>query len=350
MSEYTFGTLPDGKEVSLFVLKNSKGYTAEILNYGGIIKSLHVPDKTGLMTNVVLGFESLEEYVADQTYMGALVGRYSNRITNGRFELNGKEFQLSVNNGQNCLHGGFHGFNKKLWELVSHNSDSLKIAYTSPDGEEGFPGNLSVQVLYTLTDKNELKIEYRGITDKTTYINFTQHSYFNLSAGSERTIEDHFLQINSDLYLPNNEQSVPNGNYDFVLQTPFSFVKPEKLGDALTDVHVQMKLDFGLNHSYVLKIRNSQELQLAARLFSPTSGITMETFTTEPGIHVYCANYFDGKTSEKFGKSYPKYAGICLETQHFADSPNQPGFPSTLLLPGEEFTSTTIYSFHTKID
>lgn len=342
MSKYVFGILPDGKEVSLFILKNSQGCTAEILNYGGIIKSLHVPDKNGLLTDVVLGFNTLEEYVADQTYMGALVGRYSNRIANGRFELDGKRFQLSVNNGENCLHGGAHGFNKKLWKVIGHTTNSLHLTYTSPDGEEGFPGRIIVRVRYTLTEKNELKIEYHAVTDQPTVINLTQHSYFNLSRTSDKTIEDHFLHINSDLYLPNNDQSIPCGYYESVTQTPFSFREFKKIGDALKSDYLQMRLDAGLNHSYVLENQNSNDLVSAARLFSQVSGITMETFTTEPGIHVYCANYFD----EKSETTYPKYAGICLETQHFADSPNQPDFPSTLLLPGEEFTSTTVYSFH----
>jgi aldose 1-epimerase len=345
MSKSAFGTLPDGKEVSLFSLSNHQGCAAEILDYGGIIRSLNVPDKHGKRTDVVLGFQSLEDYVADQTYMGALVGRYANRIANASFELGGKRFQVSVNNGKNSLHGGFSGFNKKLWEVVGHTSNSLQLRYVSPDGEEGFPGNLMVTVVYTLTEKNELKIEYRAITDQPTHINLTQHSYFNLSPLSDETIANHLLQLHSDQYLPNNDQSIPNGQFETVLQTPFSFTKPQKIGKALASDHIQMQIDFGLNHSYVLKTENSNVIKHAARLFAPQSGITMDTFTTEPGIHIYCANYFDGQTVGKSGKPYPKYAGICLETQHFADSPNQPRFPSTLLLPGGEFTSTTVYAF-----
>lgn len=345
MSKYTFGTLPDGKEVSLFLLKNSRGCTAEILNYGGIIRSLNVPDKNGKITDVVLGFDSLEEYAADQTYMGALVGRYANRIANGSIEIGGERFQLSINNGKNYLHGGFNGFNKKLWEVINHTTNSLQLTYTSPDGEEGFPGNLTVKVAYTLTEKNELKIEYHAITDKPTHINFTQHSYFNLSPASDKTIANHFLQIHSDTYLPNNEQSVPTGSFETVLQTPFSFIELQKVGGALASEHIQMKIDAGINHSFVLKTQNSNVLKHAARLVSEESGITMDTFTAEPGIHIYCANYFDGQVVGKSGKPYAKYAGICLETQHFADSPNQPDFPSTLLLPGQEFTSTTLFAF-----
>ncbi|WAC14765.1 aldose epimerase family protein [Dyadobacter pollutisoli] len=345
MSKYTFGTLPDGNEVSLFLLKNSRGYTAEILNYGGTIRSLNVPDRNGKIIDVVLGFELLEEYVADQTYIGALVGRYANRIANGTIEIGGEHFQLSINNGKNCLHGGFNGFNKKLWEVTGHTTNSLQLSYTSPDGEEGFPGNLTVKVAYTLTEKNELKIEYRSTTDKPTHINFTQHSYFNLSPASDMTIANHFLQIHSDSYLPNNEQSLPTGSFETVSQTPFSFVELTKIGDALASNDIQMKIDAGINHSYVLKTQNSNVLKHAVRLVSGESGITMDTFTTEPGIHIYCANYFDGQVVGKSGKPYAKYAGICLETQHFADSPHQPHFPSTLLLPGQEFTSTTLYAF-----
>jgi aldose 1-epimerase len=345
MSKSAFGTLPDGKEVSLFSLSNHRGCTVEILNYGGIIKSLNVPDQHGKLIDVVLGFQFLEDYVADQTYMGALVGRYANRIANASFELGGQRFQVSVNNGKNCLHGGFNGFNKKLWEVIGHTTNSLQLRYESPDGEEGFPGNLTVTVAYTLTEKNELKIEYRAITDQPTHINLTQHSYFNLSPASTETIADHLLRIHSDQYLPNNDQSIPNGQFETVLQTPFSFTKPRKMGEALASDHIQMKIDLGPNHSYVLKTENSKVLKHAARLFAPESGITMDTFTTEPGIHIYCANYFDGQKTGKSGKPYPKYAGICLETQHFADSPNQPRFPSTLLLPGQEFTSTTVYAF-----
>jgi aldose 1-epimerase len=210
MSKSAFGTLPDGKEVSLFSLSNHQGCTAEILNYGGIIRSLNVPDQHGKLIDVVLGFQFLEDYVADQTYMGALVGRYANRIANGSFELEGERFQVSVNNGKNFLHGGFNGFNKKLWEVVGHTSNSLQLRYVSPDGEEGFPGNLTVTVTYTLTEKNELKMEYQAITNKSTHINLTQHSYFNLSPLSDETIANHLLQLHSDIYLPNNDESIPN--------------------------------------------------------------------------------------------------------------------------------------------
>jgi aldose 1-epimerase len=345
MSKSAFGTLPDGREVSLFSLSNRRGCTVEILNYGGIIRSLNVPDQHGKLIDVVLGFQSLEDYVADQTYMGALVGRYANRIANASFELFDQRFQLSANNGKNCLHGGFNGFNKKLWEVVDHTSNSLQMKYISPDGEEGFPGNLTVTVAYTLTEKNEFKIDYRAITDQPTNINLTQHSYFNLSPLSDETIANHLLQLHSDIYLPNNDESIPNGDLEPVLQTPFSFTKPQKIGNVLGSDNIQMKIDWGPNHSYVLKTANSKVLKHAARLFAPQSGITMDTFTTEPGIHIYCANYFNGQTIGKSGKPYPKYAGICLETQHFADSPNQPRFPSTLLLPGQEFNSTTVYVF-----
>jgi aldose 1-epimerase len=345
MSKSAFGTLPDGKEVSLLSLSNHRGCAVEILNYGGIIRSLNVPDQHGKLTDVVLGFQSLEDYVADQTYMGALVGRYANRIANASFELGGQRFQVSANNGKNCLHGGFNGFNKKLWEVVDHTSNSLQLRYESPDGEEHFPGNLMVTVAYTLTEKNEFKIDYRATTDQPTHINLTQHSYFNLSPLSDDTIANHLLQLHSDIYLPNNDESIPNGDLEPVLQTPFSFTKPQKIGEALASDHIQMKIDLGPNHSYVLKTENSKVLKHAARLFAPERGITMDTFTTEPGIHIYCANYFDGQTVGKSGKPYPKYAGICLETQHFADSPNQPRFPSTLLLPGQEFNSTTVYAF-----
>ncbi|MEO6286913.1 MAG: aldose epimerase family protein [Dyadobacter sp.] len=345
MSKSAFGTLPDGKEVLLYSLSNGGGCEVEILNYGGIIKSLRVPDQYGKMTDVVLGFQSLADYIADQTCMGALVGRYANRIANASFELEGERFQLSVNNGGNCLHGGFNGFNKKRWEVIGHTSNSLRMQYVSPDGEEGFPGNLTVTVAYVLTKKNELKIEYHATTDTPTIINLTQHSYFNLSAATDETIADHLLQIHSDIYLPNNAQSIPNGDFEPVGQTPFSFTNPQKIGEAIPADHIQMKIDLGLNHSYVLKTENSKVLKHAARLFAPESGITMDTFTTEPGIHIYCANYFDGQTVGKSGRPYPRYAGMCLETQHFADSPNQPNFPSTLLLPGQEFTSTTVYAF-----
>ncbi|MCF2443412.1 galactose mutarotase [Dyadobacter sp. CY345] len=333
------------KRISLFTLKNNQGIIAEILDYGAIIKSLKVPDKTGETTNVVLGYQTPEDYLTDQYYIGSVIGRYANRISNGSFELEGKRFQLSRNNDQTCLHGGFNGFNKKIWETINHTANSLTLQYVSQDMEEGFPGNLTIMVSYTLTEKNELKIDYQAVTDLPTHVNFTQHSYFNLSGRRDKTIENHFLQIFSNQYLPNNEQSVPKGHFESVQQTPFSFIEPQQISEALQSTDAQMRLDLGINHSFLLKTKNSPDLQLAAGLFSPASGIAMKTYTTEPGIHVYCANYFGKENWKMTASNFPQYAGICLETQHFADSPNHSTFPSTLLLPGEFFNSRTIYSF-----
>ena len=340
-----FGILPDGKEVYLFTLKNSNGLKAEILNYGGIIQSLIVPDKNGNLTDVVLGFQTLEQYRTDQTYMGAIVGRFANRIEKGRFKLNVKTYQLPVNNGENCLHGGYKGFNKKVWKIVNYSDDSLELSYFSRDGEEGFPGNMTVSVIYSLTENNSLQIEYSAKTDSPTHINLTQHSYFNLSGSSENTIENHLLQINSSHYLPNNENTIPTGKYTSVENSPFDLQIPQLIGTSLASPHEQMRPDFGFNHTYILKDENSQEIKAAAILSCPENGISMKTYTSEPGIHIYCANYFDGSIIEKKLFPYPKYAGICLETQHFPDSPNQPHFPSTLLTPENPFKSVTVYEF-----
>lgn len=340
-----FGTLPDGEEVYLFTLKNATGLKVEILNYGGIIQSLAVPDKNGNLTDVVLGFETLNEYQTDQTYMGSITGRFANRIAKGRFKLNGKTYQLSVNNDENCLHGGFNGFNTKVWEIINDTDNSLELSYFSPDGEEGFPGNVTVSVIYSLTENNSLQIEYSAKTDSPTHINLTQHSYFNLSGNLETTIENHLLQINSSLYLPNNEQTIPTGKFAAVENSPFDLQNLQLIGTSLSSLHKQMKPDFGFNHTYVLKGQNSWEIKFAAVLSCLKSGIKMKTYTSEPGLHIYCANYFDGSIVGKQQFLYTKYAGICLETQHFPDSPNQPHFPSTLLTPENSFKSVTIYEF-----
>ncbi len=335
-----FGMTPEGDSVLLFTMTNEQGIIAKITNYGGIITEIHTPDRDGKMGNIVLGFDNLDQYLAGHPYFGALIGRYGNRIANAQFSLDGETYQLAVNNGNNSLHGGIIGFDKVIWapEVIGCDERSaLKLTYTSPDGEEGYPGNLTVVVTYELL-MDQLFVTYEAETDKATVLNLTNHSYFNLAG--EGTILDHILYINASKYTPVNDELIPTGELAIVEGTPFDFRKPFVIGERIAEVEGDPG---GYDINYVLD-GSSDDRVLAAKVMDPKSGRFFEVSTTEPGVQFYTSNFLDGTLVS--GKSiYVKFSGVCLETQHFPDSPNQPDFPTTILRPGEKFISQTIFKF-----
>jgi aldose 1-epimerase len=334
----------DGKEITQYTLTNAAGMVVKLINYGGTITNILVPDTSGNMGDVVLGFDSLAGYL-DKTnpYFGCITGRYANRIGKGKFSIDGKNYQLPVNNNGNTLHGGINGFNKKFWtgEVLPGDS-SVKFTYLSKDGEEGFPGNCNVEVTYMLSQNNELKIEYEATTDKPTAVNITNHSYFNLSAGKDSTILGHEIFINADKYVEVDNDLIPTGQLLAVKGTSMDFTVPAAIG---TDI---AKVAGGYDHTYVLNKKNAAEPELAVAVHDPSSGRYMEVFTTEPGVQFYSGNFLDGSLTGKKGIKYVKHAGLALEAQHFPDSPNQPNFPNTILRPGETFNQTTVYKFSVK--
>ncbi|WP_426492700.1 aldose epimerase family protein [Hymenobacter sp. 102] len=338
-----FGRLPDGTDVQLYTLTNAHGLKATISTYGGTVTSLLVPDKAGQLGDVVLGFDSLAgyqspEYRKSGPYFGALIGRYGNRIAKGRFTLDGKEYTLATNNGPNHLHGGLKGFDKVVWQAQpgsSADGQTLTLTYRSKDGEEGYPGNLDVTVVYTLTAKDELKIDYSATTDKATPLNLTNHSYFNLGGGKD--VLGHEVTLPADRYTVVDASLIPTGELRPVKGTPFDFTSAHAIGERIAQV------PGGYDHNWVLT--QTDGLHEAATVYEPTTGRTMTVRTTEPGIQFYTGNFLDGSLKGKGGKVYGKHAGFCLETQHFPDSPNQPAFPSTILQPGQTLRSTTSYTF-----
>jgi aldose 1-epimerase len=339
-----FGKMPDGAVVKRYTLKNRNGIIAKVMEYGAILTELWVPDKNGRSANVVAGFDNLEQYLQGHPYFGATTGRYANRIANARFTLEGKEYKLAANNGPNALHGGLKGFDKQLWKSEPIQSkagqQSVRFTYLSKDDEEGYPGNLNVTVIYTLTDTDELVIDYSATTDKATIINLTNHSYFNLAGSSD--ILGHEVQINADRYTPVNDQLIPTGELAPVAGTPLDFRKPAVIGDRIEKLK---PVPGGYDHNFVLKREGSASLQRAATVADPKSGRRMEVLTTEPGMQLYTANFLDGKLKGVNGVTYHKHSAVCLETQHFPDSPNQPKFPSTTLSPGETYRSSTVFKF-----
>lgn len=345
-----FGKTPDGAAVDLYTLTNSAGMRADITNYGGIVVSLFVPDRQGHLADVVLGYDSLDDYLAGSPYFGAIIGRYGNRIGGGRFSLEGKQYTLARNNNENHLHGGLVGFDKVVWTargVLGDKGPGLVLEYLSKDGEEGYPGNLSVTVTYILTDQNELRIHYRATTDQPTPVNLTNHSYFNLAGQGSGDILDHELTINADRFTPVDEGLIPTGELRPVEGTPMDFRRPTAIGARVDQDDRQLGFGGGYDHNWVLN-GEAGELSLAAKVYEPTSGRVMEVFTTEPGVQFYCGNFLDGSNVGKGGRQYKHRYGFCLETQHFPDSPNKPDFPSTILRPGEEYSTTTIYEFSTK--
>ncbi len=339
-----FGKTPDGTAVDIYTLTNAKGMKARIMTYGGIVVSLETPDRNGKMADVVLGYDSLDGYFRNNPYFGAIVGRYGNRIAKGRFKLNGVEYKLAVNNGENSLHGGLKGFDKKVWKAVRADGTTLELNYLSPDGEEGYPGNLNTTVRYTLTDDNGLHIDYEATTDKDTVLNLTNHSYFNLAGQGNGDILKHVMMIDADKFTPIDAGLIPSGELRRIAGTPLDFRKPVAIGARIDSDDEQMKLAGGYDHNYVLN-RTGRGLILAARVTEPGTGRVMEVLTSQPGLQFYSGNFLDGTIRGKGGNVYGKRSGFCLETQHFPDSPNHPEFPSVVLKPGQKFQSTTIYRF-----
>ena len=345
-----FGKLSSGEEVTSYTLVNNNGMQVSVLDYGGIITSILTLDKIGRLGDVALGFDNLEDYESRNPYFGALVGRYANRIANGRFSLDGKQYTLVQNNGTNHIHGGTVGFDKVIWSVKPvkmADRVALELTYTSRDMEEGYPGNLECTVTYTLTDQNELKVSYRATTDKKTILNLTQHSYFNLSADFSQTILDHELSIAADQFVPVDENLIPRGKYADVEGTPFDFTNAKRIGQDIEDGHEQIQIGNGYDHSWVLRDFNSS-IRKVASVWHKESGRLMEVYTTEPGMQLYTGNFLDGTLPAKDGGVYERRSGFCLETQHHPDSPNQPEFPSVILQPGQTYRSETTYKFTIK--
>jgi len=340
----------DGQNVKIYTLKNKNGVEARITNYGAIIVSLRVPDRDGKLDDVVLGYDSLDAYAKGTSFFGAVVGRYGNRIAKGRFTLDGVEYKLATNNGENHLHGGLKGFNQQVWDarpMDSKEGQGLQLTYMSKDGEEGYPGNLSVTVVYTLTDKNELKVDYSATTDKDTVVNLTQHSYFNLKGQGNGDVLGHILTLDASRFTPVDAGLIPTGELRPVKGTPFDFTKPMAIGSRIGQDDEQLKFGMGYDHNFVLD-SHSSSLHRAAHVLEPTTGRVMEVWTTEPGIQFYTGNFLNGSDVGKGGKPYQHRYAFCLETQHFPDSPNKPAFPTTELKKGERYHTTTVYRFSTE--
>lgn len=342
-----FQTEIDGKMTDLYILKNKNGYEVAVTNYGGSLVAIMVPDKDGQVANVIQGHDNIQDAInSPEPFLSTLVGRYGNRIAKGKFTLEGKEYSLSINNGPNHLHGGPTGFHARVWDAEQLSENSLKLHYLSADGEEGFPGNLNMTVVYTFTDDNELVIDYTGTTDKTTVVNMTNHGFFSLTgiANPTPTIEDLECEINADYYVPIDDTSIPTGEIESVKGTPFDFTTPHAVGERIDADHIQTKHGAGYDHCFVLNKKQPGELTFAARVVEPKSGRMMEVYTTEPGVQVYTDNWADGYKGQH-GATFPRRSAICFEAQHFPDSPNHPYFPSVVLKPGEVYTQKTIYKF-----
>nr|WP_223830088.1 aldose epimerase family protein [Paenibacillus arenilitoris] len=349
MTKRYLGEASDGESVYLYTLTNRNGMQASIMTYGGIMTSLKVPDRNGIMEDVVLGYATLEEYMktGNKPYFGALIGRYANRIANGRFTLDGVTYRLSVNEGSNTLHGGKRGFDKRVWkaeEVYPNGGIGLALGYLSEDGEEGFPGNVAVKAVYSLTDNNELRIDYTATTDEKTVLNLTQHNYYNLAGAGNGNILEHIVTIRSDWFTPVKPDLIPTGQVQSVANTPLDFLKPMSIGSRIRSDYPQMRFANGYDFNYAL-LQKGSALRFAASVFEPNSGRLMEVYTTQPAIQFYSGNHLDGGIIGKEGKAYLKYGGLSLETQHYPDSPNHPRFPSTELLPGQTYRQTTIYRF-----
>ncbi len=348
-----FGILSDGQEVNEYTLRNAKGMEARIIEYGAIIVSLTAPDKNGKFSDVVLGYDNLESYESDRSYFGTIVGRYGNRICKGKFALDGVNYQLNINDGENHLHGGTGGFNKKVWTVVNtgkvdaQGSSSITLKYTSKDGEEGYPGTVELTVIYTLTKKNELSINYTAITDKKTIINPTHHSYFNLSGDMNQTILDHEVMIDADKFTPIDKGLITTGTFNDVADTPMDFRTAKKVGKEIESDYEQLKLAGGYDHNWVLNKHREKIFKFAA-VYEATSGRLMEVSTDQPGVQFYSGNFLNGTVAGKNGVMYAKRTGLCLETQLYPDSPNKPEWPSAVLEPDKVYSQTTIYKFSIK--
>lgn len=347
----TFGALPDGRTADLYTLRNEQGMTVQITNFGGAITSWTAPDKAGKYEDITLGCDSLAGYLRGTPFFGALIGRYGNRIAKGKFTLDSATYTLATNNIGNHLHGGIVGFDKVLWTATAMEGETpaLKLTYVSKDGEEGYPGELSVEMLYTLLKDNALSIHYKATTDKPTVVNLTNHAYFNLANGGKGNILDHELMLSADAFLPVDSTLIPTGELRPVKGTVFDFTQPTKIGARINDSSdIQIKYGLGYDHCWVFNKAHTGTAQLIATLYEPTTGRLMEVLTTEPAIQFYSGNFLDGKVIGKGGVAYQLRSGLCLETQHYPDSPNQPAFPSTVLRPGEVYKTTTMYRFSVK--
>lgn len=338
----------DDKDVQMYVLTNSKGAEATVLNYGAKIVSLSVPDKNGKLMDVVLGHNNLAEYLSsEEPYFGAVCGRTGNRIAKGKFTLDGVTYQLAINNGPNNLHGGLKGFNAVVWDAKQIDNQTLELEYLSKDGEEGFPGNLSVKITYKLTDENAFEIDYNARTDKATILNLTNHSYFNLSGEGDPSVHDHSLVMHASTYLPTDDTAIPYGKPEEVKGTPFDFTTVHTIGERIEEDFEQLHFGKGYDHTFVLDKKDG-EYALAVECSSPKTGIEMKVYTTEPGVQVYTGNWMSGNFEGKHGHRYPARAAVCFETQHFPDSINKPEYPSVVLRPGEIFKSKTVFAFSVK--
>jgi len=340
-------TLTTGEEIDLYTLRNSQGTEATITNYGGRLVTLCTPDRNGKFDDIVLGFETLDGYLEKNPYFGALVGRYANRIANAEFSLNGKTYKLARNNDENSLHGGTKGFDKVVWkanEAAAKGDSALQLTYVSKDGEEGYPGNLTATVTYSLTGSDELKVEYEATTDKDTVINLTNHSYFDLCGQAAGTILDHEVTIHAGKFTPVNSNLIPTGELKDVKGTPFDFTKPTRIGARIDEKDEQLQYGLGYDHNFVLN-RTGSGLSPAARVRDPKSGRVLEVLTTQPGVQFYTGNHLEGGVRGKGGVLYGFRFGFCLETQHFPDSPNQPKFPTAVLKAGQKYHGTTVFKF-----
>ncbi len=349
--ESDFGVMPDGQRVSLYTLTNAQGAVAKITNYGGIVTELWMPDKDGALDDIVLGYDNLQAYLDRNPFFGCIVGRYANRIGNAQFTLDGTTYSLTANSGDHHLHGGVTGFDKVLWEakpVKSSDSVGLQLRYLSKDMQEGYPGNLDVTVVYTLTNANELRIDYTATTDKPTVCNLTHHSYFNLAGHGSGDILGHELMLNADHYTPIDSTLIPTGQIRSVTNTPMDFTQLTAIGRRIDADYDQLRYGRGYDHNWVLNKQYNGQMTLAARVCESTSGRVMEIWTTEPGIQFYAGNFLDGTLTGKDGQVYHERYGFCLETQHFPDSPNKSQFPSTVLRPGQLYQTTTIHKFMTR--
>ncbi|HLZ90820.1 MAG TPA: aldose epimerase family protein [Candidatus Acidoferrum sp.] len=349
----SFGKTVGGEPIDLYSLTNKKGMEVSITNYGATVVSIQAPDRAGKTADVVLGFDTLEGYESGKAYFGATVGRYGNRIGGGKFSLDGKTYTLPQNNGKNTLHGGITGFNKKVWkakEMASKDGESLELSYLSPDGEEGFPGNLSVKVVFTLpAERNELIIDYRATTDKDTVLNLTNHSYFNLAGEGNGDILEQVLKLNAKKFTPVDQGLIPTGELRDVAGTPMDFTTSTAIGKRINEKYEQLVVGKGYDHNWVIaRAEGAKGLTLAAEAYDPKSGRQLDVLTTEPGVQFYSGNFLDGSAKGKGGKAYGQRAAFCLETQHFPDSPNHANFPSTVLKPDSVFHSKTVFRFSVK--
>lgn len=347
----SFGTLADGRDVKVYTLRNSRGTSVDVLDLGGMLISINTEDRDGDFADIALGFDNPQQYLTDSPYMGAIVGRYGNRISKGKFSLDGKDYTLAINNGENALHGGTIGFDKQIWQAVpsyTATTASVSLSLISEDGDEGYPGTLTANVTYTLDDDNKLTLDYSASTDQATVINLTQHAYFNLNGHNSGPILDHEMMINADHYTPVDETLIPTGEIAPVAGTPMDFNVTKAIGRDINKSHQQLEFGLGYDHNWVLNKNIDGEMSLAASVYSEETGRVLNVFTTEPGVQFYTGNFLDGSFKGKDEAVYQMRGGFCLETQHFPDSPNQPNFPSTVLRPGDEYKTRTIFEFGIK--